>query len=74
MKTAVEARDLNNGQSCIAAKRFIVAESIAAEFEKKFVARMESLRIGDPFDETTELGPLATADAVTSLTPTCRKR
>jgi succinate-semialdehyde dehydrogenase/glutarate-semialdehyde dehydrogenase len=67
VKTAVEARILNNGQSCIAAKRFIVAESIAAEFEKKFVARMEGLRIGDPFDEATELGPLATADAVTTL-------
>jgi succinate-semialdehyde dehydrogenase/glutarate-semialdehyde dehydrogenase len=67
VKTAVEARILNNGQSCNAAKRFIVAESIAAEFEKKFVARMEGLRIGDPFDEKTELGPLATADAVTSL-------
>ena len=65
--TAVEARVINNGQSCIAAKRFIVAESIAAEFERKFVARMEGLRIGDPFDEKTELGPLATADAVTSL-------
>ncbi|MFY9978745.1 MAG: NAD-dependent succinate-semialdehyde dehydrogenase, partial [Candidatus Sulfotelmatobacter sp.] len=65
--TAVEARVINNGQSCIAAKRFILAESIAAEFEKKFVARMEGLRVGDPFDETTELGPLATADAVTSL-------
>ena len=67
VKTAVEARVLNNGQSCIAAKRFIVAEAIAAEFEKKFVARMEALRIGDPFDENTELGPLATADAVTTL-------
>jgi succinate-semialdehyde dehydrogenase/glutarate-semialdehyde dehydrogenase len=67
VKTAVEARVINNGQSCIAAKRFIVAESIAAEFERKFVERMESLKIGDPFDEKTELGPLATADAVTSL-------
>jgi len=65
--TAVEARVINNGQSCIAAKRFIVAESIAVEFEKKFVARMENLRVGDPFDEKTELGPLATADAVKSL-------
>jgi succinate-semialdehyde dehydrogenase / glutarate-semialdehyde dehydrogenase len=65
--TAVEARVINNGQSCIAAKRFIVAESIAPEFEKKFVARMEKLRVGDPFDEKTELGPLATADAVKSL-------
>jgi len=65
--TAVEARVINNGQSCIAAKRFIVAESIAPEFEKKFVARMEKLRVGDPFDAKTELGPLATADAVKSL-------
>ncbi len=65
--TAVEARVINNGQSCIAAKRFIVADSIAPEFEKKFVARMKNLRIGDPFDEKTELGPLATADAVKSL-------
>jgi succinate-semialdehyde dehydrogenase/glutarate-semialdehyde dehydrogenase len=65
--TAVEARVINNGQSCIAAKRFIVAEAIAAEFEQKFVARMENLRVGDPFDEKTELGPLATADAVKSL-------
>src|SRR5947199_5565702 len=65
--TAVEARVINNGQSCIAAKRFIVAEPIADEFERKFVQRMQSLRIGDPFDEKTELGPLATADGVKSL-------
>src|SRR5580698_4844212 len=65
--TAVEARIVNNGQSCIAAKRFIVADEIAAEFERKFVARMEGLRVGDPFDEKTELGPLATPDGVTSL-------
>jgi succinate-semialdehyde dehydrogenase / glutarate-semialdehyde dehydrogenase len=65
--TAVEARVINNGQSCIAAKRFIVHDSIAADFEKKFVERMKNLRIGDPFDEKTELGPLATADAVKSL-------
>ena len=67
VSTAVEARVINNGQSCIAAKRFIVADPIAAEFEKKFVARMQNLRIGDPFDAQTELGPLATADAVKSL-------
>ena len=65
--TAVEARVINNGQSCIAAKRFIVHESIASNFEKKFVDRMKNLRVGDPFDEKTELGPLATADAVKSL-------
>jgi succinate-semialdehyde dehydrogenase/glutarate-semialdehyde dehydrogenase len=67
VSTAVEARVQNNGQSCIAAKRFIVAEPIADEFEKKFVARMAELRIGDPFDETTQLGPLANAEAVRSL-------
>jgi succinate-semialdehyde dehydrogenase/glutarate-semialdehyde dehydrogenase len=65
--TAVEARIVNNGQSCIAAKRFIVAGPIADEFERRFVARMENLRVGDPFDEKTELGPLSTGDAVTSL-------
>jgi succinate-semialdehyde dehydrogenase/glutarate-semialdehyde dehydrogenase len=67
VSTAVDARVQNNGQSCIAAKRFIVAEPIADEFEKKFVSRMAALRIGDPFDESTQLGPLANAEAVTSL-------
>jgi succinate-semialdehyde dehydrogenase / glutarate-semialdehyde dehydrogenase len=65
--TAVKARIINNGQSCIAAKRFIVADAIANAFERKFVSKMEALKIGDPFDESTELGPLATADGVTSL-------
>jgi succinate-semialdehyde dehydrogenase / glutarate-semialdehyde dehydrogenase len=65
--TAVQARIQNNGQSCIAAKRFIVAEPIADEFERRFVAKMEGLRIGDPFDEKTELGPLSTPDAVKDL-------
>jgi succinate-semialdehyde dehydrogenase / glutarate-semialdehyde dehydrogenase len=65
--TGVDARTLNNGQSCIAAKRFIVADSIADEFQHKFVERMKNLRVGDPFDEKTELGPLATASAVKDL-------
>jgi succinate-semialdehyde dehydrogenase/glutarate-semialdehyde dehydrogenase len=65
--TAVKARIFNNGQSCIAAKRFIVAEPIADEFERKFVSKMEALKVGDPFDEQTELGPLATADGVADL-------
>jgi succinate-semialdehyde dehydrogenase / glutarate-semialdehyde dehydrogenase len=65
--TGVDARTINNGQSCIAAKRFIVHESIASEFEKKFVDRMKNLRVGDPFDEKTEVGPLATASAVKDL-------
>jgi len=65
--TGVKARILNNGQSCIAAKRFIVAEPVAAEFQKKFVAQMEALKIGDPFEDSTELGPLATPDGVDDL-------
>jgi len=71
--TAVDARIQNNGQSCIAAKRFIMAEKIAAEFERKFVKRMQELRIGDPFDDSTQLGPLARADAVTSLDADVKK-
>jgi succinate-semialdehyde dehydrogenase / glutarate-semialdehyde dehydrogenase len=67
VQTAVKARTLNNGQSCIAAKRFIVAEEIADVFERDFVKRMQELKLGDPFDEKTDVGPLATADAVTSL-------
>jgi succinate-semialdehyde dehydrogenase/glutarate-semialdehyde dehydrogenase len=67
VSTAVKARIFNNGQSCIAAKRFIVAEKIADEFERKFVSKMEALKVGDPFEEQTELGPLATADGVTDL-------
>jgi succinate-semialdehyde dehydrogenase/glutarate-semialdehyde dehydrogenase len=59
--TAVTARMINNGQSCIAAKRFIIHERIYDQFLEKFVARVSALRIGDPMDETTELGPLATA-------------
>ncbi|MGA9039503.1 MAG: NAD-dependent succinate-semialdehyde dehydrogenase [Terriglobales bacterium] len=73
VETAIKARIGNNGQSCIAAKRFIVAEPIADEFEKKFVKKMEALKLGDPFEESTELGPLATADAVTSLDADVKK-
>jgi succinate-semialdehyde dehydrogenase / glutarate-semialdehyde dehydrogenase len=65
--TAVQARVQNNGQSCIAAKRFIVAEAIGDEFECKFVSRMQSLQVGDPFEPNTELGPLATPDGVKGL-------
>jgi succinate-semialdehyde dehydrogenase/glutarate-semialdehyde dehydrogenase len=71
--TAVDARVQNNGQSCIAAKRFILSEKIADEFERKFVKRMQELRVGDPFDESTQLGPLANADAVTSLDADVKK-
>ena len=61
VKTAVTARTINNGQSCIAAKRFIIAEEIAGEFEQRFVKAMEALNIGNPLDDTVEIGPLATA-------------
>ena len=71
--TAVKARIVNNGQSCIAAKRFIVAEQIANEFEGKFVTKMEALRVGDPLDENTELGPLSTEDALAGLDADVRK-
>ncbi|HEY2961745.1 MAG TPA: NAD-dependent succinate-semialdehyde dehydrogenase [Pyrinomonadaceae bacterium] len=65
--TAVKARTINNGQSCIAAKRFIVAAEIYDEFEKRFVAEMKGLRIGDPLEETTDIGPLATPQIVNDL-------
>ena len=60
VRTAAEARIINNGQSCIAAKRFIVDQGIAAEFERRFVAAMAALRVGDPMEEATQVGPLAT--------------
>jgi len=58
--TAVRARIINNGQSCIAAKRFIVHRDILDRFLPAFVERMAALRIGDPLDPETEIGPLAT--------------
>ncbi len=71
--TAVKARIFNNGQSCIAAKRFIAEESIAEKFERLFAGKMAALRVGDPFDETTELGPLSTADGLADLERDVRK-
>ncbi len=58
--TAVEARHINNGQSCIAAKRFIVHQAVAERFIDGFVARTEALVVGDPMAEDTDVGPLAT--------------
>jgi succinate-semialdehyde dehydrogenase/glutarate-semialdehyde dehydrogenase len=71
--TAVKARIFNNGQSCIAAKRFIVAESVADKFEQLFAQKMAALKVGDPFDESTELGPLSTPDGVADLDRDVRK-
>jgi succinate-semialdehyde dehydrogenase/glutarate-semialdehyde dehydrogenase len=61
ISTAVKARTINNGQSCIAAKRFIVHESIAERFLEGFAAGMQALRVGDPLDPKTQVGPLASA-------------
>ncbi len=60
LSTAIKARTINSGQSCIAAKRFLVADEIYDEFLRQFVERIRALKVGDPFDETTEIGPLAT--------------
>jgi succinate-semialdehyde dehydrogenase/glutarate-semialdehyde dehydrogenase len=73
VKIAVEARTINNGQSCIAAKRFIVDTRIAQEFESRFVASMEALRVGDPMDENTQLGPLATPEILKGLDEQVRR-
>jgi len=66
-QTAVKARCINNGQSCIAAKRFIVHDSIYAEFERRFVEGMQALKVGDPMAAGTDVGPLATAQIVGEL-------
>jgi succinate-semialdehyde dehydrogenase/glutarate-semialdehyde dehydrogenase len=58
--TAVKARVINNGQSCIAAKRFIVDSGIYESFEQRFVERMKALKVGDPMAAGTDVGPLAT--------------
>jgi len=60
VSTAVTARMINNGQSCIAAKRFIVHQQIYDRFINEFVSRVSKVRVGDPLDESTELGPIAT--------------
>ena len=73
VEVAVKARTVNNGQSCIAAKRFFVHQEIAAEFERRFVEAMRGLRVGDPMDEATQLGPLATEDILRGLDEQVRK-
>jgi len=65
--TAARARAINNGQSCIAAKRFIVADAIADRFLEQFVAAMKAMKVGNPLDEATDIGPLATPDLVRDL-------
>src|SRR5215217_5370385 len=71
--TAVKARTINNGQSCIAAKRFIVDAEIYDEFERRFTSEMRALPIGDPMEESTEIGPLATPQIVNDLDEQVKK-
>ena len=67
VEMAVKARTVNNGQSCIAAKRFIIHEQIYEEFETRFVMAMDSLKVGDPMKPDTDIGPLATPQMVEDL-------
>ena len=73
VSTAVKARTVNNGQSCIAAKRFIIADEIYDKFIAEFVRRMEQLKVGDPLDEQTEIGPLATENILRGVDEQVRK-
>jgi succinate-semialdehyde dehydrogenase/glutarate-semialdehyde dehydrogenase len=72
-RTAVTARTINNGQSCIAAKRFIVHRAVADEFEQRLVDGMTRLAVGDPMDTQTAIGPLATRAIVSDLDAQVRK-
>lgn len=67
ISTAVTARMLNNGQSCIAAKRFIVVDAIADKFEQLLVEKFQALKVGDPMNPQTDLGPLATPSILQDL-------
>ncbi|HEV7505797.1 MAG TPA: NAD-dependent succinate-semialdehyde dehydrogenase [Thermoanaerobaculia bacterium] len=66
-KQAAKARTINSGQSCIAAKRFLVEESVADRFEEEFVQAMAALKVGDPMDRGNEVGPMAREDLLQSL-------
>jgi len=66
-RVAVNARMINAGQSCIAAKRFIVMDKVAGEFREIFLRRLKELKIGDPMDETTDIGPVAKQEILDSL-------
>jgi succinate-semialdehyde dehydrogenase / glutarate-semialdehyde dehydrogenase len=71
--TAVKARTINTGQSCIAAKRFLVADKLYDRFVREFVERMRWLKVGDPLDEATDIGPLATEQILNSVDEQVRK-
>jgi acyl-CoA reductase-like NAD-dependent aldehyde dehydrogenase len=66
-KTAALARNQNSGQSCIAAKRFLVVESVADEFERRFADAVKAMKVGDPMDPSTNIGPLARQDLCDTL-------
>jgi succinate-semialdehyde dehydrogenase / glutarate-semialdehyde dehydrogenase len=72
-RQAARARTINSGQSCIAAKRFIVDESLADRFEEELVRRMEELKVGDPLDRATGVGPMARADLLDDLDDQVRR-
>jgi succinate-semialdehyde dehydrogenase/glutarate-semialdehyde dehydrogenase len=67
VQIAVAARNMNNGQSCIAAKRFIVTEKVYGEFENKFITLMKNVQVGDPTKAETEVGPIAREDLLNEL-------
>jgi len=73
VRTAVQARVINNGQSCIAAKRFLVHDAVYDEFERRFVAGVEALTVGDPLDPATDVGPLVNPEAVRTLEDQVRR-
>ncbi len=73
LDTAVTARMMNSGQSCIAAKRFIVLEGIYDEFVSKFIAKVKDLKSGDPMDEDTKIGTLAREDLADQLQEQVKK-
>jgi succinate-semialdehyde dehydrogenase / glutarate-semialdehyde dehydrogenase len=71
--TGVKARTINNGQSCIAAKRFIVSAEVYDKFSEAFVAEMKALRVGDPMQSQTDVGPLATPQILNDLDEQVKK-
>ncbi len=73
ISAAVTSRTLNNGQSCINAKRILVHEEIADEFERRYVEAMAALKVGDPMEDDTDMGPLATAQILDDVDGQVRK-
>jgi len=67
IEAAVKARTQNNGQSCIAGKRFFVHQDIYSEFRDRFVAAFEALKVGDPMDRSVDIGPIATQSGLREL-------